>query len=157
MRSASQFHVVRRPDRRRCRTSRRLVAEVAAERLVVLVVAGDADQREVLRQQLGAAEIVERGQQALGEIAGRAEDDEDARVGAVSAADAVHAHSAALGSTWPPNLLRIADSSLSAKLVLLARAEAGVERRRQHVGRHRLLDRRHDGPAAFAGILDEAR
>ena len=41
--------------------------------------------------------------------------------------------------------------------VLAARAEAGVERGRQHVGRHRLLDRRHDGPAAFAGILDEAR
>ena len=40
--------------------------------------------------------------------------------------------------------------------VVLARAEAGVERRGQHLGRHRLLDRRLDRPAALAGILDVA-
>ena len=40
---------------------------------------------------------------------------------------------------------------------LFARAEAGVERGRQHIGRHRLLDGGVDGPAAFAGILDERR
>ncbi len=45
---------------------------------------------------------------------------------------------------------------LFAEGVLLARAEAGVERRGQHVGRHRFLDRGLDGPAALAGILDEA-
>ena len=38
-----------------------------------------------------------------------------------------------------------------------ARAESGEQGRRQHLGRHGLVDRRVDGPAAFAGILDEAR
>src|SRR5512134_2059509 len=38
----------------------------------------------------------------------------------------------------------------------LARPEAGEQRRRQHMGRHRLLDRRIDRPAALAGILDHA-
>src|SRR5690242_13327386 len=38
----------------------------------------------------------------------------------------------------------------------LARSEAGVKRGREHLGRHRLLDRRHDRPAALARILDEA-
>ena len=36
------------------------------------------------------------------------------------------------------------------KGMVLARAETGVERRRQDLGRHRLLDRRLNGPAAFA-------
>ena len=40
--------------------------------------------------------------------------------------------------------------------VLLARAEAGVERGGERLGRHRLLDRRHHGPAALARILDMA-
>ncbi len=57
---------------------------------------------------------------------------------------------------WPPKPARIADRIFSRKGVLLARAEARKERRRQHFGRHRLLDRGLDGPAAFAGILDEA-
>src|SRR5262249_54303082 len=37
---------------------------------------------------------------------------------------------------------------------LLARAEAGIERSRKYRRRPRLLDRRHDGPPPFAGILD---
>ena len=41
--------------------------------------------------------------------------------------------------------------------VLLARAEAHEQRGREHVGRHRLLDRRLDGPAALARVLDDAR
>ena len=46
---------------------------------------------------------------------------------------------------------------LFAEGVLLPRAEPGVQRRGEHIGRHRLLDRGLDGPAALAGILDEAR
>ena len=61
---------------------------------------------------LGASKIVERGnQQALGEVSGGAEDDEHAgrrRRG-------LRGHLSAFGSTWPPNLLRIAESSLSEK------------------------------------------
>src|SRR5690242_1085404 len=40
---------------------------------------------------------------------------------------------------------------------VLARAEAGVEGGRQDVGRHGFLDRGVEGPAALAGIRDEAR
>ena len=40
--------------------------------------------------------------------------------------------------------------------VLLARAETRKQRRGQDFGRHRLVDRGIDGPAAFAGILDKA-
>ena len=44
--------------------------------------AGDADDREVLRQQPGLLQVIERGQElALGEVAGRAEDDDDAGIG----------------------------------------------------------------------------
>ncbi len=43
------------------------------------------------------------------------------------------------------------------KGVRLPRAEARIERRRQHLGRHRLVHRGVDGPAAFAGVLDMAR
>ena len=46
--------------------------------------------------------------------------------------------------------------NLFAERVLLPRAEAGVERRGQHVRRDRFLDRGLDGPAALAGILDVA-
>src|SRR6202011_6245292 len=38
----------------------------------------------------------------------------------------------------------------------LARSEAGVERSREDIRRHRFLDRRHDGPAALAGIIDKS-
>src|SRR5437868_6456181 len=40
--------------------------------------------------------------------------------------------------------------------VLLARAEADIERRGQHVGRNGFVDSSVDGPAAFPGILHEA-
>ena len=46
---------------------------------------------------------------------------------------------------------------LFAEGVLLPRAETGVERRGEHIGRDRFLDRGLDRPAALAGILDEAR
>ena len=45
---------------------------------------------------------------------------------------------------------------LLGKPMFLARAKAHVQRRRQHVRRHRFLDRRFDGPAALAGIRDMA-
>src|SRR5450432_486258 len=45
---------------------------------------------------------------------------------------------------------------LFAEGVVAARAEAGEQRRRQHIRRHRLLDRRVDGPAAFAAVGDRA-
>ena len=65
---------------------------------------------------LRAAEIVERRhQQALGQIPRGAENDEDARA-ARDWARAVVICSAPSVSTWPPNLLRIAESSLSEKL-----------------------------------------
>src|SRR5580692_4055813 len=40
--------------------------------------------------------------------------------------------------------------------MIAARTKACVERRREHIRRHRLVDRGHDGPAAFAGVFDEA-
>ena len=45
---------------------------------------------------------------------------------------------------------------LFAERVLLPRAETGEQRRREHVRRHRFLDRGLDRPAALAGILHEA-
>ena len=46
---------------------------------------------------------------------------------------------------------------LLGKGVVLARADAGIERGGEHLGRHRLLDGRLHGPAALAGVLDVAR
>ena len=46
---------------------------------------------------------------------------------------------------------------LFAEGMLLPRAEPGVQRRGEHVGRYRFLDRGLDRPAALARILDEAR
>src|SRR5262249_12615029 len=42
------------------------------------------------------------------------------------------------------------------KVRISARAEALVERRRQHVSRHTLVDGGLDGPAPFAGVRDAA-
>ena len=42
---------------------------------------------------------------------------------------------------------------LLAETVVDAGAEAGIERRGDHRRRHRFVDRRIDGPAAFAGII----
>ena len=43
-----------------------------------------------------------------------------------------------------------------AEAMFASRPEARVQRGGQHLRRRRLLDRRFDGPAALAGILDEA-
>src|SRR6185312_12372559 len=43
---------------------------------------------------------------------------------------------------------------LFSEVVLLARTEAGIERRGEYIRRDRLLDRGLDGPATLAGILD---
>ncbi len=51
------------------------------------------------------------------------------------------------------NQRRMAEITLSAKLLLAARAEAGIERRRQRHHRNGALDRGLDGPAAFAGVV----
>src|SRR5512143_1594127 len=40
--------------------------------------------------------------------------------------------------------------------MVLARAEAGEQRRGQHFRRHRFVDRRVHGPASLAGIFHEA-
>ena len=47
--------------------------------------------------------------------------------------------------------------NLFAEGVFLPRAETGVKRRGEHMGRDRFLDRGLDGPAALAGILDKTR
>src|SRR5687768_10180131 len=46
---------------------------------------------------------------------------------------------------------------LLGKSVLLPRAETSVKRSGEHLRWHRLFYRSHDGPAAFARILNEAR
>src|SRR5579864_3261257 len=43
---------------------------------------------------------------------------------------------------------------LFSEVMLLPRAESGVQRCGEYVCRNRLLDRGLDGPATFAGILD---
>ncbi len=45
---------------------------------------------------------------------------------------------------------------LVAERMLLPRSETGKERRRDHMRRHRFLDRGLDRPAPLAGILNEA-
>ena len=58
-----------------------VLGQLLAEGLVGEVVEGRADQRKLARQQLGLGEVVQRGDElALGQIAGRAEDDHQARV-----------------------------------------------------------------------------
>ena len=103
------------------------VARPLAEILFGEFVFGEAEDRELLRQEFVAGQVVERGQQlARGEIAGRAEDHHDAAVG-----DAALVCAAAAGSClvlaghllcrrccsmWPPNCLRMAESIFSAKV-----------------------------------------
>ena len=60
------------------------------------------------------------------------------------------------GSLWPPKPARIAERIFSANVCSLRERKRAIERRGQHLGRHRLVDRGIDGPAAFAGILDKA-
>ena len=103
------------------------------------------------------------------EIAGDAEDDEGAGGGLLLRHVTVHhrlsdltvlrrvCHGLACGgSWWPPKSCAHRREQLFGKGVVLARAEARVQRRGQHLGRHGLVDRGIHGPAAFAGILDEA-
>ena len=54
----------------------------------------------------------------------------------------------------PAELLAHGGQDLFGEGVVLARAEAGVERGGQHLGRDGLLDCRLDRLAALAGILD---
>src|SRR5690349_12692812 len=56
----------------------------------------------------------------------------------------------------PAELLPQRRQDLLGERRLLAGAEPGVERGRQHVRRHVLVDRGLDRPAAFAGVVDEA-
>ena len=95
-----------------------------AEFVVGPVGARDADDRECVGKQSSGGEVIERGQQQpLGQIAGGAENDEGARIGAARRAAGggnesgrgdVHVQRP-FGSTCPPNPLRIADNSRSAK------------------------------------------
>ena len=57
-------------------------------------------------------------------------------------------------SSWPPNSLRMAESSLSAKSSSSPRGEARVQRRREHRGRNADVDRGGGRPAALAGVGD---
>ena len=73
------------------------------------------------------------------------------------------AHRAALAScasasssTWPPNWLRSAASTLCRVLAVAARVEAGVERGGDHRRRHVLLDGVLDRPAALARVVGVA-
>src|SRR5215471_7360616 len=55
----------------------------------------------------------------------------------------------------PAELVTHGRQDLLSVCVLLTRPEARIERRRQHIGRHRFLDGGHNGPTAFARILHE--
>ena len=122
--------------------------------------------REPVGQQARPRQVVERRhQQPLGQVAAGAEDHQRARRrrGARAAAGRSRIRAAALHVPYrlrrPPGARRTGCASptgSSRRSVVLPRAEARVERGRQHVGRHRLLDRRLDRPAAFAGIVDAA-
>src|SRR6185312_1527583 len=57
----------------------------------------------------------------------------------------------------PTELLPHCRQHFLSKRVLLARAEAHEQRRREHVHRDRFVDGRLDRPAALAGVLHEAR
>ena len=103
-----------------------------AERLGRQGVARQADDGELAGEQLARCQVVERRDQlALGQVAGRAEDDHDARVGGLPLTGCVALTRLAADmclrflsaqppdgrSTCPPNLLRIADSTFSAKVL----------------------------------------
>ena len=76
----------------------------------------DADHGEFFRQQPSASKIVERrNEQALGQVPGGTENHQDAGVSRAAAWAAISA-GPPWARRWPPNLLRMADSSLSAKL-----------------------------------------
>ena len=97
--------------------------KIGAERFLIGIAAIDAEDREILVQETLVHEIVDRRhQEALCEIAGCAEDHEDARRGDHHAAGSpfldrhlVHLRSTGVVpcSTWPPNWKRIADRIFS--------------------------------------------
>ena len=149
------------------------VVQIDRARLSSLVD-GRRRSAQVLRQQPRARQIVERGNdQSLGQIAIGAENHDRTMAGrdgsvrgtsinsrlSIGHSDLLRAaEDAACGlSTWPPNSKRIADSSFSPKVCSMRGAEAGKERRGEHLGGHGFVDRGLDGPAAFAGILQRCR
>jgi len=80
------------------------------EALVADVTRAKPDQREILRQQAVATKIPQRRhEKAAREIAGPAEDHENARRRWLCYVTGDRGH---LGSTWPPKAGRIADGSL---------------------------------------------
>ena len=151
---------IHRPGRELAQSLHQAVAQpVAGE-----TFAGDADQAELFRQQVARGEVIERrNDQAMGEIAGHAEDDERAGIGPFPCYLTDRHEYSSLRTGFLRRLLVAAETGphrgqdLLGKGVVLARAEAGVERGRQHFRRHGLVDRGVHGPAAFAGILHEAR
>ena len=60
-------------------------------------------------------------------------------------------------SSCPPNCLRIAESSLSAKSASPRELKRSKRAAVEHVGRHALVDRGGDRPAALARVGDAAR
>src|ERR1041385_3436429 len=54
----------------------------------------------------------------------------------------------------PTELVAHSGKHLLGEGVILARTEAGIERCGKNVARNGFFDCRHDGPAAFAGILN---
>ena len=148
--------------------------QAVAQRIVRHRLAGDADDAEIVGQQVARREIVERGDhQPVRQIAGDAEDDEAAGIGLVLMGGMRPSRTAGLrlgdvGRVLARRirmLLRLLVAAepvahrgkdLLGEGVLLARAEARIQRGGQHLGRDRLVDGGIDGPAAFAGILDKA-
>src|SRR5581483_4024694 len=116
------------PGRELLHVVKHLLAEVLGGHLGV----GDTEDGEFTREQLIFGEVIQSGNQlAAGQIAGSAEDDHD--TGITGAANFLllrcghdfglrHVHSpqavffAAVGSTWPPNFWRMAESIFSAKV-----------------------------------------
>ena len=138
------------------------------EVVVGLLGARRADDREVLGQQPAHGECVERRDELLRrEVAGGAEDDEDARVGPAPQPQALEERVRASSAQAPSRGLRELDrvaaelvaqrrDHLGGERLVLPRGEAREQRGGDHRGRHVLVDRLGDRPAAFAGVVDVA-
>src|SRR5260370_31237283 len=115
-------------DRLRAREFRDLLRRMLAERVIRQVDDRSAHHREAGGQQALLGEVVERRQQlAPAEVAGRAEDDHDARLAdavivkplsqGIRGGDGRHLWAASpfasVTTAWPPNWLRIIASMLS--------------------------------------------
>ena len=143
-------------ERRRGRNSSTRVLHALAELVVGQLAAGRADDGEVLGQQAAHGRRVQRRHQlALGQVAGRAEDDEDARLGAAPELQALcervllvrRRHQARRSwlaafafltacTAWPPNWLRSAALTLAANDSSCREREAREERGGDHRHRH---------------------